>query len=230
MPPNRTIQAVTFDVGGTLIEPWPSVGHLYSEVASQHGMRASSDLLNARFKAAWRKRPAFDYTRDAWCGLVEECFDGFSPGPLRREFFTELYDRFAHPEAWRMYEDVLPTLDALAARGIRLGILSNWDERLRELLERLRQLRRFEVVTVSCEAGSAKPAAAIFARAARDFGLPPASILHVGDHLEFDAQAARKAGFEARLIVRGPAVATEENLKSLSQVITIIAERKAKTD
>ena len=30
------IQAVTFDVGGTLIRPWPSVGHVYAEVAARH--------------------------------------------------------------------------------------------------------------------------------------------------------------------------------------------------
>jgi hypothetical protein len=30
------IRAVSFDVGGTLIEPWPSVGRAYAEVAARH--------------------------------------------------------------------------------------------------------------------------------------------------------------------------------------------------
>ncbi len=36
----KRIRAVTFDVGGTLIEPWPSVGHVYAEVAARHGVAA----------------------------------------------------------------------------------------------------------------------------------------------------------------------------------------------
>ena len=30
------IKAITFDVGGTLIEPWPSVGHAYAGVAARY--------------------------------------------------------------------------------------------------------------------------------------------------------------------------------------------------
>jgi len=32
------IRAISFDVGGTLIRPWPSVGHVYAEVAAQQGV------------------------------------------------------------------------------------------------------------------------------------------------------------------------------------------------
>ncbi|MFO1477664.1 MAG: HAD-IA family hydrolase [Verrucomicrobiota bacterium] len=204
MPPapadrRSPIQAVTFDVGGTLIEPRPSVGHIYAEVARRHGIQAAPEVLNERFKAAWRRRPEFDYTRAGWCGIVEECFNR---GPLEEKFFSELYDRFADPASWHLYDDVLPTLDALEAGGVRLGIVSNWDERLRELLDRFGLLRRFEVVMISCEAGCRKPAEAIFKRAAAAFGLEPGALLHVGDHPEFDLAGARAAGFQAWRIAR----------------------------
>jgi FMN phosphatase YigB (HAD superfamily) len=38
---SRPVEAVTFDVGGTLIEPWPSVGHIYAEAASKLGLSAA---------------------------------------------------------------------------------------------------------------------------------------------------------------------------------------------
>ena len=66
----RPIRAVTFDVGGTLIQPWPSVGHVYAEVAALHGYRAlDAEQLNRRFAAAWRQRTNFAYARADWAAL-----------------------------------------------------------------------------------------------------------------------------------------------------------------
>src|SRR3954471_2264985 len=114
------IKAVTFDVGGTLIEPWPSVGHVYAEVAANHELHSlSANELNTRFKAAWRARPDFRHSRNAWEELVTEVFRT----PLPPGFFSELYDRFADPDAWRIYEDVVPTLDLLASREIKLAVI-----------------------------------------------------------------------------------------------------------
>ena len=106
------ISAVTFDVGGTLIEPWPSVGHVYAAVAARHGARnLPAELLNERFKTAWRSQQDFSYTREAWSALVNETFRGLCARPPSESFFDELYDHFAQPEAWRVFEDVLPVLD-----------------------------------------------------------------------------------------------------------------------
>ena len=49
------IRAVTLDVGGTLVHVWPSVGHVYAEVAARHGINGlSAKLLDRRFAAPWR--------------------------------------------------------------------------------------------------------------------------------------------------------------------------------
>ena len=45
----ETVEAITLDVGGTLIEPWPSVGHIYAEVAARHGVQAEPEELTRRF-------------------------------------------------------------------------------------------------------------------------------------------------------------------------------------
>ena len=49
----ESIKAITFDVGGTLIEPWPSVGHAYAEVAARHGVTVEPDEVTSRFVKAW---------------------------------------------------------------------------------------------------------------------------------------------------------------------------------
>ena len=129
------VRAVTFDVGGTLIKPSPSVGDIYAEVAARHGVKKiSAETLNRRFAAAWKGLKNFNHTRAEWAALVDETFGASGVKPSET-FFPEIYDRFAEPEAWHVFEDVLPAFDALAAMDINLGIVSNWDERLRPLLE-----------------------------------------------------------------------------------------------
>jgi putative hydrolase of the HAD superfamily len=216
------IQAISFDVGGTLIEPWPSVGHVYAEVAARHGLKKfSPEQLNARFKAGWRARQNFRHSRNEWDELVTEVFGGSTP----TGFFAELYERFAEPDAWHIYADVVPTLDLLAARKIRLAIISNWDERLRPLLHKLKLARYFESFSISLEIGFPKPSPIIFEHAARELKLPPGSILHVGDSPEMDVTGATAAGFQAVQICRHGAV-ENGRIHSLGELGAIIDQYK----
>ncbi|MDB6015555.1 MAG: haloacid dehalogenase, family protein [Pedosphaera sp.] len=199
----KQIQAVTFDVGGTLIKPWPSVGHIYAEVAARHGLEAvSPEQLNRQFTEAWREFKNFNHGREEWAALVDRTFAGVSEEPPSGTFFEELYDRFRAPEAWHIFEDVLPTLDALAALGINLGIVSNWDDRLGPLLKELGLSKYFEAIIISCDVAFAKPSPVIFDHAAKKMGLAPELILHVGDSFERDVLGAKAAGFEAILLDR----------------------------
>ena len=214
------LAAVTFDVGGTLIQPWPSVGHIYAEVAARHGVKnIPGELLDARFKAAWHAQKDFTYTREAWAELVDRIFLGLCANSPSKTFFPNLYEHFAQPEAWRIFDDVVPTLEELATKGVRLGVISNWDERLRILLRRLKLDNFFEIIFVSCEVGFAKPSAEIFERAAENFELPPASILHVGDSHELDFLAAKSAGLEALRICRGQSLPKTGRINSLGEVV-----------
>jgi putative hydrolase of the HAD superfamily len=210
MKSSRDICAVTFDVGGTLIRPWPSVGHVYAGIAARHGYRnVPTDVLNEQFAAAWSSKGDFNHSRAAWLRLVEETFNGLIDPSAVQVFFDGIYVVFAKAESWRLFDDVRPVLEVLRARGFKMGIISNWDERLRPLLGQLRLESAFDVITVSIEAGCAKPAGGIFERAANSLGLPPHSILHVGDSLREDAHGAAAAGFRALLLDRtgGPGAA-----------------------
>jgi putative hydrolase of the HAD superfamily len=211
------IQAVTFVVGGTLIVPWPSVGHVYSEAAALHGFHSiSAEMLNARFREVWHSQANFDYSREGWAKLVDLVFRELVPLPA--PFFDELYQRFAEPGAWRAFDDVRPALDTLASASIRLGLISNWDERLRNLIERLRFTNYFEGITISCEIGFAKPSPVIFEQAAARLALPPSSILHVGDSMEMDFQGAKAAGFQALCLDRSRTHSDGANIHSLAEL------------
>lgn len=217
------VQAVTFDIGGTLIEPWPSVGHVYAEVAARHGFKnISPKLLNARFRKAWSAGQPFEHSRTAWEKLVDEVFLGICEPPSRT-FFPGLYDRFSEPDAWRILDDVAPVLGTLASRGIKLGVISNWDERLRGLLRVLELDRFFQAFAISCEIGVPKPSRVIFEKAAAELGLPAHAILHVGDSLEMDIAGARAAGFHALQINRSATDAAAERMVTLAELPMRIA-------
>ena len=213
------IRAVTFDVGGTLIEVWPSVGHVYAEVAAQHGLNELSPVaLNRRFIAAWRAATNFSHSRRGWSRLVDATFRGLTDQPPSRTFFAELYARFASADVWRIFADVLPTLDTLAARGLKLGVISNWDERLRPLLVQLKLARYFEPIVISREVRASKPSPTIFNRAARLLGLPPEAILHVGDDFSTDVCGARAAGMSALLLKRAARIPAADQIRSLREL------------
>jgi putative hydrolase of the HAD superfamily len=201
--PLRSVGAITFDVGGTLIQPWPSVGHIYAAVAARHGLHdIPLDALNRQFTTAWKNLDTFNYTRSEWHSLVNQTFLGLTQLPVSDSFFSDLYDRFAQADAWRIFDDVLPALEFLQSRGLKLGIISNWDERLRPLLNQFNLDRYFQTIVVSCEAGACKPSPAIFRQAAQMLELQPCEILHIGDSPDLDVAGARAAGLQAFLLSR----------------------------
>ncbi len=218
MPRSNRIRAVTFDVGGTLIAPHPSVGEIYARVAARNGYPGlRSAELEKRFREAWRRNEGFQHGREEWAALVDRVFEGLVPSPPSRTFFDELYAEFAGPAVWRVFDDVLPTLDWLAGVGMDLGLISNWDERLRPLLREMRLDRYFDVIVVSSELGFGKPSPVIFEEALRQLGCPASGVLHVGDELRDDFSGATAAGCPA-LHLRRDAVTTDWQVQSLREI------------
>jgi len=117
-------------------------------------------------------------------------------------FFRELYDLFARAECWRLFDDTIPVLDLLKAKGLRLGIISNWDHRLFSIVDQLGLSSYFERVTASSAVGAAKPARRIFEAALEGMRIQPADGMHVGDSLEDDYHGASRAGMKAVLLNR----------------------------
>ena len=214
------IQAITFDVGGTLIKPWPSVGHVYARAASEHGISGlrPNDLNNC-FTTAWKDLGCRAETKQDWADIVRATFEGVGRPGTPNALFETLYARFTEPQSWHMFEEVLPTLEALKARGVRMGILSNWDDRLRPLLTRLGLSGFFEVMIISCEVGSRKPDPEIFGRTAQAFDLKPEQILHVGDCRDHDLEGATRAGLQAVGIQRKGRSQNPDWILELGQVL-----------
>ncbi|QES48042.1 hydrolase [Streptomyces venezuelae] len=123
---------------------------------------------------------------------------------LRQPDLTEAeadawFDRYvAHYQAaWKVFPDVLPALDALAA-GYRHGVLTNSSSANQDpKLRRLGLRDRFEVLVCAAELGISKPQAGAFRAACAAMGLEAGEVAYVGDQPEIDARGARDAGLLA---------------------------------
>ncbi|MGH8020040.1 MAG: HAD-IA family hydrolase [Opitutaceae bacterium] len=212
------VRAITFDAGGTLFAPHPSVGAVYREIALRHGCDFTEEALNTGFKQAFHDVSKDSCVldpeareRDFWRRVVIAAIADLGAEPADfAAFFGELYDAFSHANRWRMLPGVTDTLHVLRGRGFRLGVLSNWDRRLCTVLEETALRPLFDAVVVSSEAGFEKPDAGIFRVAERTLGAGPAECLHVGDSLKHDIEGARAAGWRALLVRNAEGAATAD--------------------
>ncbi len=202
------IAAVTFDATHTLIHS-PRLGAIYAEVLTRHGTRVAAERAGELVRTVWTEfaclaDPGHDRftshpggARGWWHRFLLRLAEHLDAPPPSRFAAAELYHRFGSAEAWEVYPDVLPTLAALRAKGLRLGVVSNWDERLPLLLERLGLAASFATIVCSAEAGVEKPDRRIFRRALERLAVAPDEALHVGDHRLEDVEGAIAAGMHA---------------------------------
>jgi dihydrofolate synthase/folylpolyglutamate synthase len=213
------IRAVTFDVGGTLLAPWPSVGGVYAQVAAQFGLEAPAKALDLQFAKAWAAKKNFSHRRSEWSELVRQTFAGLTTAPPSEKLVDAIYEHFATAAAWRIFDDVEDCLRELKRRGLKLGIISNWDERLRPLLRNLNLDHYFDSIVISGPGGIQKPEAGIFQTAAEELKIEPAGILHIGDSASEDIAGARAAGLHALLLSRGQTKGSLNGLRFLPALI-----------
>lgn len=203
--------ALLLDAMGTLIGLRATVGATYAACAAEHGLTVSAEAIDRGFAAVLRQAPPLAFPglegealpaaeRRWWGERVDAALQaaGGPPAPIALQ--EELFERFADPRLWRVYDDVAPRLEQWRSQGLRLAVVSNFDGRLSGLLRGLGLSAWIEQVVVSSRAGAAKPSPVPFRIALEALGLPPQQAWHVGDSPE-DAEGARATGLRC-LIVR----------------------------
>ena len=133
--------------------------------------------------------------------------------PLRAESFCAVFFDLGNtlinqsgPSPWPLFGDAQATIDELQARGVRLGVITNtpagWHRPdLEAILQQPAVLDEFDVLTLSSEAGVAKPAPAIYTMAFAALPLPGLGIgrtAFVGESIAEIADAASNPTLGAR--------------------------------
>ncbi len=232
----KDLKALFLDLGGTLIHARGGVGLVYVSLAEKYGIQLDLGEIGTRFFKVFERRQqeALDRnelaygTSDAeartfWREMVSEVFEPAKIEPQTlKKIFEDLYEFFATGEAWEIYPDVVPLLDAAGAQNIKTVLVSNWDSRLDVLLDALELTDRFDAIIGSYAVKVEKPDPAIFRAALAAINEEPDSdrILHIGDSYKADVLGARQAGLSAlhldRKEVRPPA---DDRIKSLLEIL-----------
>lgn len=216
---------VLLDAAGTMIHLKEPAGQHYAAVAARYGLQVGADALQSGFLKAWKAMPdrapepggRKDDDRPWWRTVATTALRETStvPGNFPMEdWFRDVYERFAERGVWAAFDDVEPFLRKIS-KTHRLGVVSNFDGRLRRILADLGLAKYFEHIVISSEAGCEKPHEGIFLRAAELFGVRPEECLLIGDDERRDFDGATNAGMGALLVDR-PAFGLGEIYAKLS--------------
>jgi putative hydrolase of the HAD superfamily len=233
------LAAAFLDLGGTLLAERPGRAALYAEEGRRQGLRVGVEEMGELMARAHAALPrelggAFRYS-DAWFRAFQRRVFvtelGLEEGRFE-ELSARLFSRFEDARSFALYPGARELLGCLRARGLVLGLISNWSGRLPRLLEALELDRAFDFVLCSAELRTEKPERAIFEEALRRAGVPAARCIHAGDHVERDARGALAAGIGAVLVDHeGRLGAAERELcpvvRNLAALQDLILERAA---
>ncbi|HTT77129.1 MAG TPA: HAD-IA family hydrolase [Candidatus Binataceae bacterium] len=206
------LRTIFFDAAGTLFEPRIPVGDSYARVARKHGVATTGAAVGEAFHRAFHESGGLAFgpghaaaelrglERTWWRELVAKSFASIGSFDDFDSYFDELFAYFAEPANWVPDEGAVQMLEQLRQTGYHLGVVSNFDYRLYRILEGLGLSGCFDSITLSSEAGWAKPDPRIFAVALAQHGTAPNEALHVGDSAHLDVVGAHAAGLAAVLI------------------------------
>lgn len=205
-------RGLLLDAMGTLITLRQSVGTSYAALAEVHGVIVDAAAIDAVFPTMYRQAPplAFDGLDGTtlleaeigwWGDRINETFAALDLPPPPPALRRDLFEHFAQQQPWMVYSDVEPQLRAWRQAGLRLAVVSNFDSRLRGLLQSLGLMAHLEAVVISSEAGAAKPDPRPLHLALAALDLSADQVWHIGDSPE-DVAAARAAGLRCLQIAR----------------------------
>ena len=198
------VEAVVFDLDDTLFDHASSTRHALEDWLRALGVPVAPSLatewtkLEARHFEAWRAG-AISFEEQRRRRLRD--FLPLLGRPVGAD--AELDSVFAgylhcYEESWRAFDDTRPALDALAAAGLVLAVLTNGTAaQQRAKVERIGVADQLATVVTSEEIGVAKPAPRAYLHTCRLIGSEPTRTLHVGDRHDLDVVAARAAGLPA---------------------------------
>ena len=193
---------IIFDAADTLLRPNPSVAEVYHDVAAKHDVAMSVAEIRAQFGPAIRRQFADEISnevvdRQRWRALV---FDVLRTD--KTQIFEELWEHFARPASWELFDDVEPTWNYLNEAGFRLAIASNFDARLLNIVQANPILASTRQVFLSSQLGYRKPSRRFFAEIETRLACDASELTLVGDSRVADFEGARNAGWNAFHLVR----------------------------
>lgn len=232
----RSLQAVLFDLGSTLIyfgDDWQAVQAAGNRKLLQALRSAGLALEETRFLAAWQSALS-TYQQEREITLVESGTNQVLAGALNelgypdtpqivlRQALSALYA--VSQEHWRTELDAGAALEQLKRSGLRLGVLSNAADNndVQRLVDQTGLRPLFDFVLSSAALGVRKPDRRAFQAALQAWGLPGEKAVMVGDQLHADIYGAHQVGMGGIWITRQTGVEPQRTSLELAAPEAVI--------
>ena len=233
------IRAVFFDWFGTLATYHPPREHLQSQVLQELGFDVSPEDLRLGLLAADREfyqetaaASSRDMTRQERTNMLlrhqQRTLSKAGvqvPGDLLPRIFARARELSAGMK-FRLFDDVLTTLQALKKRDLVLGLLTNLRQDVDSICRELGMDTYLDFTVTSAEVGAEKPHPPVFLAALERAAVTSDEALHVGDQYNVDVVGARNLGIRAVLLDREdiyPEVADCPRIHALPEVTAYLS-------
>ncbi|NWU89659.1 HDHD3 protein, partial [Upupa epops] len=232
------LRLLTWDVKDTLLRLRRPVGESYAVEAQAHGLQVQPEVLGRAFREVYaaqgRRFPNYGKgqglsSQQWWLDVVKETFRlaGVHEDRLLTLMAENLYRDYCSASNWELLPGASETLSWCQKKGFCMGVISNFDKRLEDILSRCNLRHHFDFILTSEAVGFAKPDRRIFEQALHLSGLPPEQAAHVGDDYRRDYRAARAVGMHSFLLWAAkqgeePEVPPKHILPTLSHLLALI--------
>jgi len=215
----QPIELVTFDLYDTLIEivpsRWERLGYALDKLGQPvhlHALREADVVAEDFYTEQNTIKPIRDLDRDTqeafrveymrrWLGAAGyEVTDELAVA-ARNGYRAEL-DSPNWFTNYRVFPDVLETMQKLEAAGVKRAIISNADSDVTDFVVHLEVAEAFDLIVTSAVVGWEKPDVRTFQAAFVPLDVAPERSLHIGDQPRSDVVGALEAGMRAALIDR----------------------------
>ncbi len=211
------LRAVVFDVDYTLARPGPDLGpEGYRRLGERHGLTldpARYDEARREAFATLKRHPELDHDEEIWVLFTQRIIEGMGGVGDTYRAAVEMEGAWAHAHHFELYDDALPTLEAVREHGLKIGLLSNSARDLDEFVAHHGLV--VDAVLTSGAHGKTKPHETIFRRMLELLDVAPDEAVMVGDTVEDDIDGARAVGMQAVLVDREGRFPDRERLTDL---------------
>jgi len=233
--PLKNFEAISFDYGGTLIEPFfmpvfevhkKSIQQVFGDEVrfSDEEIAEAIDLADDNVWKGFQDHDKhYFFSEEDWIernrialrnlGVTERLDER---ARHMQDFWTEITAEFPQD----LKPDAKETLEQLKSRGYKLAMSTNWSDPSESLKSRGID-GIFQSIQFSIVPGYRKPSPYMLIRNAMELGVNPLNCAYVGNEIERDVAAAKRAGFHPILVVN-----EEYDVPHTEEGVTVIHELK----
>jgi len=216
----QRVEAVLFDLGGTLIKT-SEIPLVMKKLLKRRGIERSLTEISAakkRAESGLNFRDLATLLDEFWIRWNLRILENLNVKSQARELAEFITTHWWSYSRVSLFADAKKVLPLLRARGLKIGVITNGlSSDVNEILPKVNLQNFFDIIVVIDTLKKMKPDPDVFLYALEKLKTTAANTIFVGDELEADYEGARRTGLTAYLIDRDDKI-QDENVNRISSL------------